>query len=57
MVVYMVYNSVVVYMVYNLGPACVTQGRNWVLGFPECPQDPIYPVLGPHMGVVQQVLG
>ena len=47
----------VVYMVYNLGPACVTQGRKWVLGFPKCPQDPIYPVLGPHMGVVQQVLG
>jgi hypothetical protein len=23
----------------------------WVLGFPKCPQDPIYLLLGLHMGV------
>ena len=27
--------------------------RKWVLGFPKCPQDPIYLLLGLHMGVAR----
>ena len=29
----------------------------WVLSFPKCSQDPIYPILGLHRGVAQPGFG
>ena len=31
--------------------------HTWVLGFPKCPQDPIYLLLGIHTGVARPGLG
>jgi hypothetical protein len=32
---------------------CVNAKHTWVLGFPKCPQDPIYLLLGIHTGVAR----